>query len=342
MNLPDKFLPIDEEGYGLLNESRITDPNVSRELYQNLKIAENGAFESSIQGNRVLVEAFDEPLIARHMTAWTISTPFEVEFSFDPSTLTVDDWDRFHGVTKQGIPFVLSRTAQKELFDLCDDYDDDSITVAGKKYLIRHQFSAIDPAVATENYWSQIYRNEKPRWENDGPAEAFVDMLPRLKIPKTRVLVLGCGSGNDAALFAQQGHVVTAVDISPEAIALGKKKYADLNINWVQSDVFALGENYNKQFDLVVEHTCFCAIDPKRRNDLVATWKRVLADKGHLLAVLFTMENRASPPFGGTEWEYRERLKKSFHFLFWGRWNKSLENRQGKELLIYAQARDRL
>jgi 2-polyprenyl-3-methyl-5-hydroxy-6-metoxy-1,4-benzoquinol methylase len=37
-------------------------------------------------------------------------------------------------------------------------------------------------------------------------------------MPRCRVLVLGCGEGHDAAFFAQNGHIVTGVDISPEAI----------------------------------------------------------------------------------------------------------------------------
>jgi hypothetical protein len=49
------------------------------------------------------------------------------------------------------------------------------------------------------------------------------------------------------------------------------------------------------------------------------------------------MERRTHPPFGGTEWELRQRLKKYFHFIFWGRWQNSIDRRNGKEVLVYAQ-----
>jgi SAM-dependent methyltransferase len=163
-------------------------------------------------------------------------------------------------------------------------------------------------------------------------------MLPRLKLPPSRVLVLGCGSGNDAAHFAKHGHFVTAVDISPEAIQRGKTKYGEeKNLRFIQEDIFRLPTEMYGQFDLIFEHTCFCAIDPRRRNELISLWKKFLTPQGHLLAIFFTMEKRGSPPFGGSEWELRERLKKSFQFVFWGRWRQSVERRLGKELLVYAQ-----
>jgi SAM-dependent methyltransferase len=336
-SLPTISIPIDEEGYPLFSEVRVNDAKIGREILENIRFAENGAMISTLQGKEAIIEAFDEPLVARHITKTKFSTAFEVEFEFDPKTLTVDEWDRFHGLTKKSIPFVLSRTAQKELFDLCDDYDDDSITI-DKKVIPVRPWMLGPPEVRTEQYWSQIYQTETPRWELNQAAPALVDMIPRLKMPRSRVLVLGCGSGNDAAELAKAGHLVTAVDISPEAISRAKAKYSQVpGLTFIQSDVFALGEEHTKSYDLVFEHTCFCAIPPERRNELIGVWRRCLVEGGHLLAVLFTMERRSAPPFGGTEWEYRERLKKNFQFLFWGRWQKSIDRRQGKELLVYAK-----
>ena len=343
MSLPDKYIAIDEEGYPLFGENRVTDPAIAREIYLNIQFAENGAFLTKLQGQEAIIEAFDEPLVARHLSyeggRLKILVPFETEFEFEPTTLTADEWDRFHGVTKNSIPFVLGRTAQAELFNLCDDYDDDSLTLAGKKIQVRPWMNS-DPAIENEKYWTQVYQSESPGWELNQPSPALVDMLPRLKLPKSRILVLGCGSGNDAAFFAKDGHHVTAVDFSPEAIKRGQEKYGSLsNIRWIQADAFELPQDFQHSFDVIFEHTCLCAVAPGKRNELVQVWKKCLAPQGHILAVLFAMERRFAPPFGGTEWEYRERLKKHFQFLFWGRWHKSIDRRNGKELLIYAQKR---
>lgn len=334
-----KSIAIDEEGYPLSGEARITDPIIGREILKNLSFSANTALQSKIQGQEVLVEAFDEPLIARHISVNTISTVFELEFDFHLSTLTLDEWDRFHGLTKAGIPFVLNRQAQKELFDLCEDYDDDSLTISGKRYEVK-PWMQYDPTIEKADYWSQIYQTETPGWELNQASPVFTEMMQRLKLPRSRVLVLGCGTGNDAAEFAKHGHIVTAVDFSDDALAKAKEKYGHLPaLKFEKHDAFALPESFDHSFDVIVEHTCFCAIPPDKRNELISVWRRCLAPGGHLLAILFTMERRSAPPFGGSEWEYRERLKKYFHFLFWGRWQNSIDRRQGKELFIYAKLR---
>lgn len=341
MSVEQQYVAIDEEGFPLFGELRVQDPQVGAEILRNIKFAENGAFVTTYSGNQALVEPFDEPLIAQQISEidlnWKILLPYDLEFAFDPKTLTLDEWDRFHGLTRAGIPFVLSRKAQAEFFTLLDDYDDDSITIDGE-ILDVPAWLTPKPEIQSEKFWSHIYQTEEPRWELNEPTPALTDMLPRLKLPKSRILVLGCGSGNDAAFFAEQGHVVTAVDISPEAIARGKKKYSAVkNITWLESDLFALSSEHHHNYDLIFEHTCYCAIDPAKRNNLVSLWNKLLAPGGHLLGVFFAMEKRSGPPFGGSEWELRERLKKTFRFIFWGRWHQSIDRRQGKELLVYAQ-----
>ncbi|PIS11910.1 MAG: class I SAM-dependent methyltransferase [Bdellovibrio sp. CG10_big_fil_rev_8_21_14_0_10_47_8] len=345
MSLPERYVSLDEEGYPLFGEVRVSDPDVGAQLLRNVRFAENGAYVTSMNDHRgtidVILEPFDEPYVAAQVlktsSGWRILLPYHLEMPFDPLSMSVDEWDRFHGMTIQGIPFVLSRKAQNEFFNLVDEFDDESITIDQKRILLPAWLNQ-KPDVRTEKYWSQIYQTEEPRWELSQPAPALVDMLPRLKLPKSRVLVLGCGSGNDAAFFAENGHVVTAVDISSEALERAQKKYGHLkNIRWIHQDIFTLGDEHTHSYDLVFEHTCFCAIDPSRRKELVNTWSRLLAPQGHLLGVFFAMERRTDPPFGSTEWELRERLKKSYQFLFWGRWHLSIDRRNGKELLIYAQ-----
>jgi SAM-dependent methyltransferase len=341
MSLPHKYIAIDEEGYPLFGEIRVTDPNVGGEILSHLKFAENGAFSTIFQNEEILVEPFDEPYVAgqvlKYKSGWRLQLPYDLEISFDPKTLTLDEWDRFHGTTKEGLPFVFSRKAQAEFFRLVDDYDDDSVTIDGVSISLPPWLEP-RPDVQTEKFWSHIYQTETPRWELNEPAEGLKDMLPRLKLPKSKILVLGCGSGNDAAYFAEHGHVVTAVDISPEAIHRGKEKYSRYsNITWIESDIFKLGPEHSQNYDIIFEHTCYCAIDPNRRNELVQLWKRFLAPGGSLLGIFFVMERKEKPPFGGTEWELRERLKKYFQFVFWGRWHQSIDRRDGKELLVYAQ-----
>lgn len=346
MSLPDRFLAVDEEGFALFGETRVTDEQVGAQILNNLTYAENGAFQTRVGENDVLVEAFDEPLViqmvespAENFTAWTAQGAYQTHFHFELESLSLDEWDRFHGMTDKKIPFVLSRKAQAAFFEELDEFDDESITFEEKRYVIPPWMTS-EPNIQQAKFWTDIYRNEKPGWELNQPAPALADMLPRLKLSKSRVLILGAGSGNDAALFAEHGHIVTAVDFSEEAVKQGEQKYGHLkNLKWVQKDAFKIDSSWTHGFDLIFEHTFYCAINPERRNELIDTWRRLLVPGGQLMGVFFAMERKNAPPFGGSEWELRERLKKHFQFEFWGRWHQSIDRRNGKELFILGHKR---
>ncbi|MBX2988387.1 MAG: methyltransferase domain-containing protein [Bdellovibrionaceae bacterium] len=341
MSLPSRFIAIDEEGYALSGETRWTDPAVGRELLENLRFAENGALLSESGGNEVIVEAFDEPLVAvrieKNDSQWSLLFPYEHEEDFDPHTLRLDEWDRFHGKTKRGIPFVLSRPVQADFFDLLDGFDDESVTIDGERIELPGLFDR-DGKIRGSGDWNQIYHDEqRPGWDLGEPAPALKDMYPRLRLPKCRILVPGCGEGHDAAYLAHEGHFVTGVDFSPEAIERARGRYGHLpNLKFIVADLFQLGPEHDAAYDVIFEQTCYCAIDPGRRPELVKRWQRWLAPNGHLMGVFFAMHKPSGPPYGGSEWELRERLRKGFRFLFWGRWQKSVPSRQGKELFVYA------
>lgn len=342
MAIPDQFIQIDEEGYGVSRELRIQDPSAGREILENLKVHQGGTLLSTFGGTPVIVEAFDEPLVAQQILldgkTWKIQGLYGTEFTFNLQSLSLDEWDRFHGYTDTFVPFVMSRKAQATFFNMLEEFDDESITWDGRTYEIPAYWPD-KPEIEKENFWSKSYQNDNnPGWNLGEPAEALKDMLPRLKIARSRILVLGCGEGHDAAMFAAAGHVVTAVDISPLALERAKKLYGHMeNLKFVQADLFKLPRDWDQSFDVVFEHTCYCAINPIHRQDLVKVWNRVLAEGGHLMGVFFTFEKRQGPPFGGSEWELRQRLKNNYQPIFWGRWQKSVPNRQGKELFIYCK-----
>jgi ubiquinone/menaquinone biosynthesis C-methylase UbiE len=129
---------------------------------------------------------------------------------------------------------------------------------------------------------------------------------------------------------------VTAVDFSEEAIARAKTHYGKLSINFLHASAFALPKSFDKNVDIMIEHTFFCAIPPEKRNQLVQTWNKSLVSGGLLMGVFFVTEKRTGPPFGASEWEIRERLKKDYTILFWGRWRSSPGRRQGRELFVLA------
>lgn len=297
-----------------------------------------------MNNEKYIVEAFDQPYVAQQVYKnsaedWEIELPYGIKKKLNLSQLKVDEWDRFHGKTPEDIPYVFSRKAQNEFFNLVTEFDDDGFSIGDETYTIESYYPTRED-VRRDNFWSKIYKetNNQPGWDLNGPTPILKHIIPQLKIPKSRILVVGCGRGHDAFELAQRGNVVTAVDFSEEAIKEAKRLYPESeNLKFLQADVFNLPEKYFGYFDIVFEHTLFCAIDPSKRNALVKVYKSMLADHGHLLGIFFTIDNMNHPPFGGTEWEYRERLKKHFQFFYWTKWKAETTRSAGVELIIYAK-----
>lgn len=332
---------IDEHGQLFEGLTKIKNSESCLEILENLKINEGRGLESLWDQEKITVTCFDHPLVieraevaGRHIL---LSTIHGGQWVCKLDQLFLDEWDRFMGYTDQQIPWVLSRKAQDQFFSLLDEYDDDSVTFQGGQYAVL-PFWEEQPHVEGVEHWDPSYEpNVKARWDLGEPNRALVDMLPKLKLAKSRVLVLGCGEGHDAAFFAEGGHAVTAVDISEAAIARAQQHYQHKNIRWIVGDLFELTAVQEEKFDIIFEHTCYCAINPTRRNELVKIWNRCLSEGGHLMATFFTFCSRQGPPFGTTEWEVRQRLQKTFEPLFWGRWENSIPGRQGKETFVYAR-----
>jgi SAM-dependent methyltransferase len=346
-----RFIQIDEDGYFVSTGLRITDEAYGLSLLENLRV-DNRAYVTLSQNEPVLVEAFDQPLIARNIEL-TAGGKARVFFAYgfvqtiSLANLRADFWDRFHSRTLENdIPLVFSRSAQMDLFNTADSFDDDSITIAGKKYPVR-EFYSTGENVDSPNFWSDRYSawqknaEQKPGWELGGPSPILDSILTQIKIPRSRVGVLGCGTGHDAAYFAERGHIVTGVDWSESAIAEAEKKYGSnqKDLRFVNDEAFDFAKQNPLEFDVMFEHTFFCAIAPTQRENLVKAWRRMLVPEGHLLAIFFMLDNVDGPPFGLTEWEVREHLKEHFDFLYWTRAKNSMPQRLGKELIVYAKKR---
>lgn len=337
------YLTINEHGELFLDKSEkpVPDGEIAQTLLRNVRLTNNFNLETSFEKTKYLIEAFDHPLFAYRVQAQAgkvfIQTQQQLSFEADLTKFSLDPFDRICGLTTSNAPFRLTEKAQSQLFDDCDEFDDESFTLSGLRVETPDYYFE-NPNLSDSEFWTDIYNEGNPGWDLGEPAVAFKDMIQRIKLPKSRILVLGCGSGHDAALFAEAGHVVTAVDFSAGAIQKAKSLYGHVeNMSFVQQDIFTLPHEWNETFDVIVEHTCFCAIDPDRRKEMVKLWRRLLHEEGQVMGVFFAMLKRAGPPYGSSEWEIRELLKNSFHFLFWGRWRESIPRREGRELFILAK-----
>lgn len=198
--------------------------------------------------------------------------------------------------------------------------------------------------VNRSDFWADIYRAKDDGWDLGGAAPPLESLLK--SDPPTpsggKVAVVGCGRGHDARLFARAGYATWGFDFVPYAIDEGRRLAAEegLDINYEVRDVFALPDAYPGHFDVVWEYTCYCAIDPSRRDEYLSVLHRIIAPGGMLLGLFYPLqEGTDGPPFPSTDEDLRRRLEGKFRILSYETPSGSITPRQDKERLVRASPR---
>jgi len=92
---------------------------------------------------------------------------------------------------------------------------------------------------------------------------------------------------------------------------------------------------HTEQYDLIIEHTFFTAINPDLRNQYARKIFDLLKPKGKLAGLLFSVEfNYEGPPYGGTEEIYRNLFEPLFEVQILEKAKGSIKPRDGRELFI--------
>ena len=206
--------------------------------------------------------------------------------------------------------------------------------------------------VSHPTFWEDLYARGEDGWELGTPAPPLQALLARRHFPRGRVAVLGCGRGHDARLLAAQGHAVWGFDFSPTAIAEARRLAPPApsapggatgpRLTFEQRYIFDLPGAYPEFFDLVWEHTCFCAIDPARRAEYVEAVRRILKPAGLLAGLFYPLrEGAGGPPFPTSQDEVRRLFEPRFTFLEAAPPAESVERRRGLEWLVLMQPRPR-
>ena len=137
-----------------------------------------------------------------------------------------------------------------------------------------------DPTIDPAAYWENRYREKGGWWS--GNVNAALEREVGGIAPGT-ALDLGSGEGGDALWLARQGWSVTAVDISPTALAIGAaaQRPGD-DITWVAADLAAWQPD--RAYDLVT--ACFLHSDVELpRERILRRAAAAVAPGGMLLIV---------------------------------------------------------
>ena len=181
--------------------------------------------------------------------------------------------------------------------------------------------------------WDKRYINGDIGWDLgvvSPPLKAYFDQLENKNV---KILIPGGGNSYEAEYLFSQGFTnVFVVDLSKIAIENIKNRIPHFpKSQLILGDFFDLKDS----FDLIIEQTFFCAIDPNLRPKYVLKMKELLREKGKLVGLLFNaplFTNR--PPFGGSKKEYLNYFKNDFKIKTFEKCHNSVKSRQGRELFI--------
>ena len=183
--------------------------------------------------------------------------------------------------------------------------------------------------------WESHYQSGEIPWEK-GAAHPALVAFQKSNPVHGRVLVPGCGTGHDVRALAATADEVIGLDIAPSAVARAKQQPTVGAESYQLGDLFALPAKMRGAFDVVFEHTCFCAIDPSMREKYVDAVAGALKPGGHLIAIFYLDPDlepgQSGPPFGVTKAELDALFSAQFTLL--GEWvpDTTYPGRDGREL----------
>lgn len=185
-----------------------------------------------------------------------------------------------------------------------------------------------------KEYWNNRYLQQQIGWDIGSVAPPLKEYIDQLNNKNISILIPGCGNAYEAAYLLQQGFKnVTLVDIAPAATAAVEDKlstYINNGLQIITGDFFDLKTTY----DLILEQTFFCALDPTLRSAYVEKMVSLLNPDGKLVGLLFNRHFEGGPPFGGSKLEYEELFTPKFNIQIMDTAHNSIGPRAGTELFV--------
>ncbi|MFN3487670.1 MAG: methyltransferase [Emticicia sp.] len=186
-----------------------------------------------------------------------------------------------------------------------------------------------------DQYWSERYEKSQTGWDVGNVSPALKGYFDQLTIQSISILIPGCGNAHEAEYLLQQGFTnITLIDISGVLVQNLQEKlknYIEKGLcRVIHQDFF----EHSGSYDLIIEQTFFCAIDPNLRPKYAQKMSELLKPSGRLVGLLFDRAFVGGPPFGGTKEEYIPYFSPYFDFKTFEKCANSIPPRAGNELFI--------
>ncbi len=188
-------------------------------------------------------------------------------------------------------------------------------------------------------YWNKRYENGYTGWDVGSISTPLKEYFDQLENKDIRILIPGSGNSYEAEYLFEKGfRNVFLLDWSKLALENFSKRNPYFPEKNLICENFFLHKN---KYDLIIEQTFFCAINPSERKKYAEKIYELLTEKGKLSGLLFNCDFEGDePPFGGNEDEYKSYFSQLFTFRVFDKCYNSIKPRSGKELFIILEKKE--
>ena len=185
------------------------------------------------------------------------------------------------------------------------------------------------------DFWDSCYLNNETGWDLKQVSPPLKGYIDSLKEKNLKILIPGCGNAYEAEYLLEKGFKkVTLIDFSKVVTEKLKKKFEGQPIEIVNENFL----DHQGKYDLILEQTFFCALEPSLREKYVEKCYQLLTYDGKIAGVLFDKKFApVEPPFIATD----ELFQPFFNFLKFESCKNSIPQRMGYELFFEFQKKER-
>ena len=184
-----------------------------------------------------------------------------------------------------------------------------------------------------KNYWSNNYQTNRIGWDTGSITTPLKEYIDQLTNKNCKILIPGTGNSYEAEYLHNKGFKqVYVLDFAKEPLDnLLKRVPSFPKEHLLQGNFFDLKKN----FDLVIEQTFYCALNPDLRDNYVKKMFEIINSNGKIAGLLFQFPlTEKGPPFGGSKQEYIKRFSSFFKLRTLETAYNSIKPRAKNELFI--------
>ena len=184
-----------------------------------------------------------------------------------------------------------------------------------------------------KKFWNDRYLSQTIGWDVGYPTPPITEYVDTIDNKNIKILIPGAGHGHEVIYLHKNGFTnVWVCDWAQEALDFLQEKIPDFpSERLICNDFFEL----DQQFDLILEQTFFCALEPSLRPKYVNKMHELLHKNGILAGILFSIHfNKQHPPFGGSIEEYKKLFQSKFIIEKMEIAYNSIPQRKGNEFFI--------